>query len=136
MRPGSRQVHGQCVTAYAVDASPALAVQHAVPELAERPLSLVVSGINFGLNLGTEVTISGTVGAALKAASFDIPALAVSLEMDPANYLTGDRLADYTVAMAYIQEFAWHQLIHLPRHDNVFVQCDLCGCGSHYSVSA
>jgi 5'-nucleotidase len=117
IRPATREIHGQRVAAYAVDASPALAVQHAVLELAERPLSLVVSGINFGLNLGTEVTISGTVGAALEAASFDIPALAVSLEMDPANYLTGDRLADYTVAMACIQEFSWHQLVHLPRHD-------------------
>lgn len=117
IRPAARQIHGQRISAYAVDASPALAVQHAVLELATRPLSLAVSGINFGLNVGTEVTISGTVGAALEASAFDIPALAVSLEMDPVYHLTGDRLADYTAAMACIQRFAWHQLIHVPARD-------------------
>jgi 5'-nucleotidase len=117
IRPATRWIHGQRVAAYAVDASPALAVQHAVLELAMRPPSLAVSGINFGLNLGTEVTISGTVGAALEASAFDIPALAVSLEMDPAYHLTGDVSADYSTAMAYIQRFAWHQLVHMPSHD-------------------
>ena len=117
IRPITRQVCGEAVEAYAVDATPALAVQHAVLELATRPLSLAVSGINFGLNLATEVTISGTVGAALEASAFDIPALAVSLEMDPAYHLTGDASADYSVAMACIQQFAWHQMIHAPAHD-------------------
>jgi 5'-nucleotidase len=117
IRPVVRETQGQQVSAYAVDASPALAVQHAVLELAARPVSLVVSGINFGLNVGTEVTISGTVGAALEASAFEIPALAVSLEMDPAYHLTGDLSADYSAAMAYIQRFAWHQLIHAPIHD-------------------
>ena len=117
IQPASRLVHGQRVSAYAVDASPALAVQHAVLELAARPISLAVSGINYGLNLGTEVTISGTVGAALEASSFGIPALAVSLEMDPAYHLVGDRSADYTAAIACIQRFAWHQLIHMPIRD-------------------
>ena len=46
--------------------------------------ALVVSGINYGENVGVGVTGSGTVGAALEAAGFGIPALAVSLEVDPA----------------------------------------------------
>ncbi len=58
LTPASRWVNGTYVTAYAVDASPALAVTHAVMELAPRPLSLVVSGINSGANLGIEVTIA------------------------------------------------------------------------------
>ena len=79
----ARSVHGVQVTAYAVDASPALTVVHGVLELAPRPPALVVSGINYGTNLGTEVTISGTVGAALEGGAFGIPSLAVSLDMDP-----------------------------------------------------
>jgi 5'-nucleotidase len=63
----TREVHGRRVTAYGIDASPALAVEHGVLELAPRAPSLVVSGINFGANLGSDVTISGTVGAALEA---------------------------------------------------------------------
>lgn len=96
----------ETVMAHAVDGSPALVVQHALLELAPRPIALVVSGINFGVNLGSEVTVSGTVGAALEAAAFGIPALAVSLEMDPACHLTGDGAADYTAAKAFTQEFA------------------------------
>ncbi|MDP1547191.1 MAG: 5'/3'-nucleotidase SurE, partial [Anaerolineales bacterium] len=42
---------------------------------------LVVSGINFGANLGHDVTYSGTVTAAMEAVIAGIPGVAVSLEM-------------------------------------------------------
>ncbi len=45
--------------------------------LSPRP-DLVVSGINFGQNIGDLVTLSGTVGAGLTAARLGIPAIAVS----------------------------------------------------------
>jgi 5'-nucleotidase len=115
--PASRQVNGTQVTAFALDASPALAVVHGVTELASRRPSLVVSGINFGANLGIEVTISGTVGAALEAGAFEIPAIAVSLEMDLAYHLTGDASANYTAAKAFTQHFARHLLNHMLPHD-------------------
>jgi 5'-nucleotidase len=96
--------------AYAVDASTALCTIHGVVEFAPRRPNLVVSGINFGANLGTEVTISGTVGAALEGGAFGIPAIAVSLEMDSAYHLTGDGRADYAAARAFTQQFARHAL--------------------------
>jgi 5'-nucleotidase len=99
-------VDGRAVVAYAVDASPALTVVHGVVEFTSRRPDLVVSGVNYGANLGIEVTISGTVGAALEAGAFGIPALAVSLEMDSAYHLTGDETADYAAAKAYTQRFA------------------------------
>jgi 5'-nucleotidase len=40
----------------------------------------VVSGINRGLNSGTNVLLSGTVGAAMVAALWGLPAMAVSLQ--------------------------------------------------------
>lgn len=101
-----REVNGTPVIAYAVDASPALAVVHAVLELAPRRPALVVSGINAGANLSTEVTVSGTVGAALEAGAFGIPALAISLEMDQAHHLSPQPEADYMAAAAYVQRFA------------------------------
>lgn len=110
-------VKGVLVEAYAIDASPALAVQHGVLELAPRRPSLVVSGINFGLNMGNEITISGTVGAALEAAAFQIPAIAVSLDMEPSYHLTGNDCADYAAAKAFTERFAWHQLVYPPAHD-------------------
>jgi 5'-nucleotidase len=113
----ARQVDGHCVTAYAVDASPALTVVHGVLELATRRPALVVSGINFGANLGIEVTVSGTVGAALEAGAFGIPALAVSLEMDAAYHLTGDNAADYSAALAVTRRFAQQLLTGVLPYD-------------------
>jgi 5'-nucleotidase len=43
---------------------------------------IVVSGINVGENISTDtVTTSGTIGAALEAASYDIPAIAASIQV-------------------------------------------------------
>jgi hypothetical protein len=110
-------VGGVHVTAYAVDASPALVVQHAILEFALRRPSLVISGVNFGLNMTTEVTISGTVGAALEASSFGIPALALSLEMGTEYHLMGNADADYSAAKDFAPRFAWYQLIYAQTHD-------------------
>ena len=54
--------------AYSIKATPALAVVHAVKEIADRDIALAVSGINYGENVGSCVTVSGTIGAALEAA--------------------------------------------------------------------
>jgi 5'-nucleotidase len=51
---------------------------------------LVVSGINFGQNLGEAITISGTVGAARAAATRGVPALAASQGFpDPVDFPAG-----------------------------------------------
>lgn len=74
------EIDGKTWKVFAVGGSPAQVVQHAILELMPRKPDLVVAGINFGENIGSGVTISGTVGAALEAAAFGIHALAVSLE--------------------------------------------------------
>jgi 5'-nucleotidase len=65
--------------AWAVNGTPADCVKLAVESiLPERP-ELVISGINRGANLGTDVLYSGTVSAAIEAVILGIPAIAVSL---------------------------------------------------------
>ncbi|HLF02906.1 MAG TPA: 5'/3'-nucleotidase SurE [Anaerolineales bacterium] len=91
---------------YAVDGTPAQAVQHGLLELVPRPPDLVVSGINYGENVGTGVTISGTVGAALEAASFEIPALAVSLETPKEFHLSHSNDIDFSAAAHFTRLFA------------------------------
>lgn len=93
----------QCI---AVDASPAVCVVHAMLEWVDRKPALVISGINFGVNISTEVTISGTIGAALEAAAFRIPSLAVSMQMDIAHHLSGNDGEDYAAAKAFTRKFA------------------------------
>src|SRR5262249_22013848 len=74
------QIGDTLVRAYGVHGSPALAVSHAILELCDRNPSLCISGINYGETLGLSVFPSGTVGAAFEAHSYDIPAIAVSME--------------------------------------------------------
>src|SRR5438067_454011 len=64
---------------YIVDGTPADCVNLAVLKLMRdhRP-ALVVSGINFGPNLGDDVTYSGTISAAFEGALLDVPSIAFS----------------------------------------------------------
>ncbi|MFW5717012.1 MAG: 5'/3'-nucleotidase SurE [Spirochaetota bacterium] len=75
--------------AYHLDASPALAVQHAMNTIfAERWPDFVVSGVNYGENLGMDITISGTVGAAFQASAYGIPGIAASQAVDIEHHYT------------------------------------------------
>ena len=58
----------------------------------DRPVDLVVSGINHGANLATDIIYSGTVGAAMEGYFHDIPSFALSL--DTASKLTYDEAAE------------------------------------------
>jgi 5'-nucleotidase len=102
----SLTMHGRDWQGYAVDGTPAQAVQHALLEVLPRTPDLAVSGINYGENVGTGVTISGTVGAAMEAATFHVPALAVSLETDPRYHLTHSDEVDFSAAAAFTRRFA------------------------------
>lgn len=75
------------VEAYAIDGPPARCVLLGMRETFGPMPEMVASGINFGLNTGRAVPHSGTVSAALTAASFGVPALAVSAQFDFANDL-------------------------------------------------
>lgn len=70
------------VGCYGVHGTPAATVRQAVLALAPRPITLAIAGINYGENVGTGITVSGTVGAAIEAASHHIPSLAVSVETE------------------------------------------------------
>ena len=68
---------------FAVDGTPTDCVNLAVQGLLkEEPPDLVVSGINFGLNMGDDVTYSGTVSAALEANLHRLPGIAFSQEVE------------------------------------------------------
>ena len=105
--------------AYAVDGTPAQAVQHGILELAGREPALVVSGINYGENTGNGVTISGTVGAAIEAASLGVPALAISQQTAHDLHLTYSNDVEFKAA-AHITKFFGKWLIeHRSLPDDV-----------------
>ncbi|HEY3571286.1 MAG TPA: 5'/3'-nucleotidase SurE [Thermoanaerobaculia bacterium] len=67
---------------YAVDGTPTDCVNLGVLALMkDHPPDLVCSGINFGLNLGDDVTYSGTVSATFEGTLLGIPSVAFSQEV-------------------------------------------------------
>lgn len=79
---------------WAVDGSPADSVKLGIAEFCPERPSLVVSGINGGLNAGINVLYSGTVAAAIEGAFFGITSIAVSLEWnDHFNFMRAAEIA-------------------------------------------
>lgn len=122
------EIHGQAWKVYSVGGTPAQAVQHGLLEIMPRQPDLVVSGINYGENVATGITISGTVGAALEAASMGIPALAMSLETEKQHHLSYSTEVDFSAA-AYFTEFFGRMLLERTLPDGldllkVDVPCD------------
>jgi 5'-nucleotidase len=98
--------NGKTWQAYAIGGTPAQAVLHATLEILPDKPDLLVSGINFGENIGSGITISGTVGAALEGAAMGIPSLAVSLETDPAHHYQHSDQVNFSTAAFFTRLFA------------------------------
>ncbi len=68
--------------AYAVGGTPTDAVIIGIFSIMKTMPDLVVSGFNVGENISTDaLTTSGTIGAALEAASYGVPAIAISIQV-------------------------------------------------------
>jgi len=65
---------------FSINGTPTDCVNLAVKKLMRGRPALVVSGINRGVNLGDDVTYSGTVSAALEGTILGVPSIAVSQE--------------------------------------------------------
>ncbi len=80
------------VECYGISGTPADCVFMGVLELyKDIKFDLLISGINYGANVGFDINYSGTLGAAREALSYNIPGLATSL-------FTHDLDADFSVA--------------------------------------
>ena len=99
-------VNGREWDVHAVGGTPAQVVMHGALEIMQEPPDLVVSGINYGENLGTGITASGTVGAAIEAAELGFPALAISLETEPHHHLSYSEEVDFSTAAYFTKYFA------------------------------
>lgn len=114
------EIDGTQVEGWALDASPAVTVDHAIQcLLAGRRPDMVVSGINYGENLGTNVTVSGTVCAAIQAAIWDFKALAVSLQVPPEFHFSYGEV-DWSAAI-HILRRAVEAFIHAKWPEDVDV---------------
>lgn len=97
------RVDTYCITtppicAWQVNGTPTDCVKIAVEALLPYKPDIVVSGINHGPNLGTDVMYSGTVSAAIEAALQGIPAVAISLDTwQPTDFAVSAHCAEELV---------------------------------------
>lgn len=83
------------VECWATEGLPGDAVILGLERVMEKPVGLVVSGINNGPNVGDDVLISGTVGAALQAYLRNVPAIAIStFNLESTNHEIPAQLAE------------------------------------------
>ena len=64
---------------FAINGTPADCIKLAILELLDFVPDMIISGINPGANVGTNINYSGTVSAAREAALYKIPGIAVSI---------------------------------------------------------
>ncbi len=111
---------------FAIGGSPAQAVLHAVLELMPERPDLLVSGINYGENLGQSITVSGTVGAAMEGAAMGIPSIAASLQLHgDVHYLSYSDTVDFEVAGHFVKIFAQLMLEHKMPADVQLLKIDV-----------
>lgn len=84
---------------YAVAGAPADCVRIGVQKIAEKPVDVVISGINDGYNAGIATHYSGTVGAAMEGSFHNLPSMAVSIHHKATQEMI-DHLADYAIRVA------------------------------------
>jgi 5'-nucleotidase len=83
---------------YAVSGTPTDSVLLALHHIIQGPRpDLVLSGVNRGANLGEDITYSGTVAAAMEATLLRVPAIALSLYVEP-----GKERAHWATAEAHL----------------------------------
>lgn len=85
------------VKAFAVSGTPADCVRVGVLNVLPQKPDIVLSGINFGYNAGTDVQYSATVAAALEAVFQGVPAVAFS-EATGDGYMVTDRYLEEILA--------------------------------------
>ncbi|WP_321390910.1 5'/3'-nucleotidase SurE [uncultured Desulfuromusa sp.] len=85
---------------FAVDGTPTDCVNLGIHGLLSQRPDLVVSGINCGLNVGDDISYSGTVCAALEATLMGLPAFAISLDTSLFSH------ADLSVSTRFAKKLA------------------------------
>ena len=116
--------------AFALWGTPADCVHMGLKILVGEKIDLVVSGINRGRNVSTDIIYSGTIGAAREAFLEGIPAMAVSLaSFDSDDYRIASEIT-LQIAKAYLKQekpdyFLNVNIPALPREEiKGFMVCD------------
>jgi len=122
---------GSNAKGWSVNGTPSDCVKIAIEALLPQKPDLVISGINFGPNLGTDVLYSGTVSAAIESIINGIPAIAISLaSYDEPEYTAAAHFAKNIVQTIKRESFPVDTLLNINvppgksfKEDQVAVTC-------------
>jgi len=119
------RILGDGSTAYSVDGSPTDAVSLAFLGYFGHGFDLVASGINYGANLGDDITYSGTVSAAMEGVINNCPAFAISQEYYEHPDFALSAMAATTVARNILEHgLAPGELINVNVPGVTLEECD------------
>ncbi|MEO1939211.1 5'/3'-nucleotidase SurE [Candidatus Thioglobus sp.] len=93
---------------YSIDATPSDCVHLALCGFLDEDIDLVVTGINFGPNLGDDVIYSGTVAGAIEGRFLGLPSVAISLASWEGKYFE----TAGAIAKKLINQISHAQLSH------------------------
>jgi len=99
---------------YAIDATPTDCVHLALCGFIKESIDLVVTGINFGANLGDDTIYSGTVAGAIEGRFLGLPSIAMSLASWECNHFdTAGEIAKRLVAQIGKSKLSYSTIINV-----------------------
>jgi 5'-nucleotidase len=99
---------------YAIDGTPSDCVHLALCGFIKESIDLVVTGINFGANLGDDVIYSGTVAGAIEGRFLGLPSIALSLaSWECKHFETAGNIAKLLVAKIDKSPLAYNTIINV-----------------------
>lgn len=122
---------------YSVYGTPTDCVHYALLDLyGESQPDVILSGINLGPNLGTDVWYSGTVGAAIEGALSGIPSIAFSLVSTPSRVYQEELAQDFIPKLLKkIQKMDRSHLllnVNIPSSEETEYDVEVTKLGSSY----
>jgi 5'-nucleotidase len=99
---------------YAIDGTPTDCVHLALCGFIKESIDLVVTGINFGANLGDDTIYSGTVAGAIEGRFLGLPSIAMSLASWECNHFeTAGEIAKRLVAQINKSKLSYNTIINV-----------------------
>jgi len=99
---------------YSVDATPSDCVHLALCGFLKDEIDLVVTGINFGPNLGDDVIYSGTVAGAIEGRFLGLPSIAISLaSWEGDNFESAGRIAQQVINKIHTSQLSHDTVLNV-----------------------
>ncbi len=99
---------------YSIDATPSDCVHLALSGFLDDEFDLVVTGINFGPNLGDDVIYSGTVAGAIEGRFLGLPSVAISLaSWEGKHFESAGRVASQVVNQIHTSQLSHDTVLNV-----------------------